>query len=150
MTRGWKSLLQHVLTFVLFSYAQTYRELGVPGQQPPIPSTLSRGPMDGGLSNGLDAGPVPGSGSLGTGSKAEVDPLVLACHLVDFWTNICLCHSLIVEEAEDEGPPIYQACPAASVIHYRNMHWDVFPAVNAGRLACVGARDRANVEMTVH
>ena len=28
---------------------------------------------------------------------------------MDFWCNICLCHSLIVEEAEDGGPPIYQA-----------------------------------------
>ncbi len=45
----------------------------------------------------------------GSNGRAEISPVVLGCHLLDFWINICLCHSLIVEEAEDEGPPIFQA-----------------------------------------
>lgn len=52
----------------------------------------------------------PGSAHLdeSANAKSDIDPVVLGCHLVDFWTNICLCQSLIVEEAEDDGPPIYQ------------------------------------------
>ena len=38
----------------------------------------------------------------------DADLVVLGCHLVDFWINIALCQSLIVEAAEDDGPPIYQ------------------------------------------
>jgi hypothetical protein len=39
---------------------------------------------------------------------------VLGEHVLDFWTNICLCHSLIIEEAEDEEElPLYQASPLA-------------------------------------
>lgn len=80
---------------------QTYRELGVSDQQRPAPMTTPS--RNGDATNGsLDSHAGPGPGS-------KADPVVLACHLVDFWTNICLCHSLIVEEAEDEGPPIYQA-----------------------------------------
>ena len=40
--------------------------------------------------------------------EARARLLLLGHHLLDFWANICLCHSLIVEEAEDGGPPIYQ------------------------------------------
>lgn len=50
------------------------------------------------------------------GGRAEADPVVLGCHLLDFWINICLCHSLIVEEAEDGGPPIYQACLITCIV----------------------------------
>ena len=51
-----------------------------------------------------------GSGRHGgpSNGKSEPDLVVLGCHLVDFWTNIALCQSLIVEAAEDDGPPIYQ------------------------------------------
>ena len=48
------------------------------------------------------------AGGQGGGGKPEADLVVLGCHLVDFWTNIALCQSLIVEAAEDDGLPIYQ------------------------------------------
>ena len=53
-----------------------------------------------------------GSGRHGgqSNGKSEADLVVLGCHLVDFWINIALCQSLIVEAAEDDGPPIYQVC----------------------------------------
>ena len=53
-----------------------------------------------------------GSGRHGgqSNGKSEADLVVLGCHLVDFWINIGLCQSLIVEAAEDDGPPIYQVC----------------------------------------
>ena len=36
---------------------------------------------------------------------------ILGHHLLDFWINICLCHSLIVEDRDEEpGPPGYQVC----------------------------------------
>lgn len=28
--------------------------------------------------------------------------------MVDFWTNICLCHSLILEDNPEGGPKLYQ------------------------------------------
>ncbi|KAK9810005.1 hypothetical protein WJX72_003251 [[Myrmecia] bisecta] len=34
--------------------------------------------------------------------------LVLGHHLVDFWTNICVCHTLIVEKDPVSGEPVYQ------------------------------------------
>ena len=52
-----------------------------------------------------------GAGANGemSGEEARARMALLGHHLLDFWVNICLCHSLIVEEAEDGGPPIYQA-----------------------------------------
>ncbi len=44
-----------------------------------------------------------------SGEEARARLALLGHHLLDFWVNICLCHSLIVEEAEDGGLPIYQA-----------------------------------------
>ncbi|CAD7701700.1 unnamed protein product [Ostreobium quekettii] len=32
----------------------------------------------------------------------EVGDYVLGWHIVDFWTNICICHSLIIEETNDD------------------------------------------------
>lgn len=34
--------------------------------------------------------------------------MVLGHHLLDFWTNICVCHSLIVHENPQGGLPLYQ------------------------------------------
>lgn len=34
--------------------------------------------------------------------------LVLGHHVLDFWTNICVCHSLIVHENPQGGLPLYQ------------------------------------------
>ena len=37
-------------------------------------------------------------------TPAEVTDAVLGHHVLDFWTNVCLCHSLIVEaDREDDG-----------------------------------------------
>ena len=47
------------------------------------------------------------------GSGSELEAVVLGHHMVDFWTNVCVCHTLIVEAgagAEGAGPPIYQVC----------------------------------------
>lgn len=41
-------------------------------------------------------------------SSDQVDELLLGHHLVDFWTNICVCHNLITEEGEAGGLPVYQ------------------------------------------
>ena len=67
-----------------------------------------------------EAGLLPaganGAGANGgsvSAEEARARLLLLGHHLLDFWANICLCHSLIVEEAEDGGPPIYQAGPFA-------------------------------------
>ena len=62
-----------------------------------------------------------GAHNNGGGGSAEDEArlLLLGHHLVDFWCNICLCHSLIVEEAEDGGPPIYQA-RAAGLLSWRS------------------------------
>ena len=54
----------------------------------------------------------------GGGQGSELEAVVLGHHMVDFWTNVCVCHTLIVEAApEGAGPPIYQArsrgCPCA-------------------------------------
>lgn len=62
--------------------------------------------------NAGGAGNTNGGGGSG---DDEARLLLLGHHLVDFWCNICLCHSLIVEEAEDGGPPIYQARPRACI-----------------------------------
>ena len=45
----------------------------------------------------------------GGGQGSELEAVVLGHHMVDFWTNVCVCHTLIVEESpEGAGPPIYQ------------------------------------------
>ncbi|BDA48078.1 probable phospholipid-transporting ATPase 7 [Coccomyxa sp. Obi] len=41
------------------------------------------------------------------GSSAE-DQRLLGQQTLDFWMNLCLCHTLIVEEGEKGDPPIYQ------------------------------------------
>lgn len=33
---------------------------------------------------------------------------LLGSQALDFWTNVCVCHSLIVEEDPKGGLPIYQ------------------------------------------
>lgn len=56
-------------------------------------------------SRGGGGDPSP-RGPAGGGGASE-EHLVLAGHLVDFWTNICVCHSLIVERSPD-GEVNYQ------------------------------------------
>ena len=45
------------------------------------------------------------------GNGGAEEQLLLAGHLVDFWTNICVCHSLIVDRSPD-GQVNYQVCTA--------------------------------------
>ena len=43
----------------------------------------------------------------------EEGSTALGHHLIDFWTNICLCQSLIIEknpEGPDNLPHVYQVC----------------------------------------
>jgi len=95
----------------LHGAAQVYKDLEIPeSKRESLPHSSPNRAETNGTSRA-------GSGHLDSpaNGKAELDPVVLGCHLVDFWTNICLCQSLIVEEAEDNGPPIYQASPALTV-----------------------------------
>ena len=39
---------------------------------------------------------------------AETDDTVLGFHTADFWLNICVCHSLIVEHKEGADHPTFQ------------------------------------------
>lgn len=34
--------------------------------------------------------------------SGDVEDCLFGWHIVDFWTNICLCHSLIIETEEGE------------------------------------------------
>lgn len=84
---------------------QVYKDLDLPESEQ---GTSRRSLTPRAETNGTAHGDSP------TNGRAEADPVVLGCHLVDFWTNICLCQSLIVEEAEDDGPPIYQVWHTAT------------------------------------
>ena len=42
---------------------------------------------------------------------------LLGQQALDFWFNLCLCHTLIVEDAEDGQPPLYQVTPSSSWPH---------------------------------
>ncbi|CAK0743492.1 hypothetical protein CVIRNUC_001474 [Coccomyxa viridis] len=84
--------------------AEVYEELDIPESNREL---SQRGSTPRAETNGSARA---GSGRHGSQSngKSEADLVVLGCHLVDFWINIALCQSLIVEAAEDDGPPIYQ------------------------------------------
>ena len=66
---------------------------------------------------GVGGGPLlrqsPQAGVSGGGSipREQEEELLLGHHLLDFWTNICVCHNLITEENAEGGPPVYQATP---------------------------------------
>ena len=42
------------------------------------------------------------------GSKGGAEDVQLGEQLLDFWTNICVCHSLISEAHPETGEPIFQ------------------------------------------
>lgn len=42
--------------------------------------------------------------------------LLMGHHMVDFWINICICHSLIVED-HPSGGKVYQA--SHSIMHHQ-------------------------------
>lgn len=81
---------------------QAFDELDISEEQATSSMMTPRSSTNGSFRN--DTGAAGGSNG-----RAEISPVVLGCHLLDFWINLCVCHSLIVEEAEDEGPPIFQA-----------------------------------------
>ena len=106
---GWLGQTLHASCVPL----QVYRDLDIPeSKREALPRSTSHRADTNGASR-------PGSAHLDgpTNGKSELDPVVLGCHLVEFWTNICLCQSLIVEEAEDDGPPIYQVRHAQGSWH---------------------------------
>ena len=86
-------------------HVQTFQELDISEERAASAVHSPRSETNGSLSHARASG------------RPEVSPVVLGCHLLDFWINICLCHSLIVEEAEDEGPPIFQVSSCSSERH---------------------------------
>ncbi len=77
------------------------------GNRPAVGDSAANGCGGGGVHADRDGSPSDGSGNPGGGGGepggggSEDEQLLLAGHLVDFWTNICVCHSLIVEDSED-------------------------------------------------
>jgi len=64
------------------------------------------------------AGPWSPS-SPGQRNDWEEGSTALGHHLIDFWTNICLCQSLIIEknpEGPDTLPHVYQVCARRSCL----------------------------------
>ena len=56
----------------------------------------------------------------------------LAEDQLEFWTNICLCHSLIVEPSPGGGLPVFQVPPSCVCLTpnpdlYQNMGHDPVP-----------------------
>jgi hypothetical protein len=68
-----------------------------------------RAPLNGGGGPpGSQGGRAGGAGG-GDPDRGELEAVVLGHHLLDFWTNVCVCHMLIVEaSAGGSGPPVYQ------------------------------------------
>lgn len=44
----------------------------------------------------------------------ETDDTVLGFHTADFWLNICVCHSLIVEHKQGADRPTFQVISPSS------------------------------------
>lgn len=57
---------------------------------------------------GLGGAPLLRQSPQAGASSGQEDELLLGHHLLDFWTNICVCHNLITEENAEGGPPVYQ------------------------------------------
>lgn len=67
------------------------------------------GPINGDLEATASApGHDRDPGSRGADSTSAEDQRLLGQQTLDFWMNLCLCHTLIVEEGEKGEPPIYQ------------------------------------------
>ena len=57
----------------------------------------------------------------GGGQGSELEAVVLGHHMVDFWTNVCVCHTLIVEACgtmSGAGPPVYQVCSSGHLLGF--------------------------------
>lgn len=70
-----------------------------------------------GVANGTPPRTPPSEGSFPLRTLRDPQTaMVLGLHLLDFWTNICVCHSIIVASSEEdkakhEGMPSYQVPP---------------------------------------
>jgi phospholipid-translocating P-type ATPase (flippase) len=81
-----------------------------PNSYPNLDSQGSLGIADEAEQSGVDSGLASG-GSGGQRNDWEEGSTALGHHLIDFWTNICLCQSLIIEknpEGPDTLPFVYQ------------------------------------------
>ena len=60
-------------------------------------------------------------------------------HLLDFWLNVCICHSLIVEQPKNGGLPTFQASQqhAAGVPHPSTRGVVPTPALQLGLPHCL-------------
>lgn len=79
---------------------------------------------------------------------ADADDTLLGYHTADFWLNICICHSLIVENREGLEHPTFQVTPLAlsvtcSLMLTVNVQgWKCFGprsawSVNCAEIACI-------------
>jgi len=84
-----------------------------PGSEADARSNGGRGaaPSRAGAAGAREEHAAAGNGAAaggGGGGGGRDEQMLLAGHLVDFWTNICVCHSLIVDDSDD-GAVHYQA-----------------------------------------
>ena len=81
-----------------------HKELNLEDFDPTIPEETSSD-----LNSPQDSVVSPqDSSTVGDRAAAARSAVTLGHHMVDFFTNICLCHSLILEENPDGGNPRYQ------------------------------------------
>lgn len=70
--------------------------------------------VDGTYRNGSGRYERSPSPSVSSNPTSRAQALVLGHHIADFWTIICICHSLIVEANPKPGrAPVYQVGPLA-------------------------------------
>lgn len=55
-----------------------------------------------------DPSSPPPATSAADRAAATRNAVTLGHHMVDFFTNVCLCHSLILEEGAEDAQPVYQ------------------------------------------
>ena len=69
------------------------------------------------------------SGEVGTG-----DQELLGQQTLDFWLNLCICHTLIVEKAKDGGQSVFQVHQSLDS-HFTNDALQVEPRQGSMRIA---------------
>ena len=82
----------------------------------PPASGQTNGFMSGGMNGGLSDQPRGPGAERGQGSDAH-----LGQQLLDFWTNICVCHSLISEAHPVTSEPIFQVSPLWQMVVHSPM-----------------------------